>query len=122
LPHRLRIGTEIVVSGRKPSVRLPDLILLSEELANTLNPNKRSTITADMSPPDLVVEIVSPGKENQTRDYRYKKSQYQARGIAEYWIIDPVEEKVTVLSLVEGLYEETLYTPTFFLVTCNKIY
>ncbi|WP_229642260.1 Uma2 family endonuclease [Waterburya agarophytonicola] len=29
------------------------------------------------------------GKVNQDRDYRYKRSEYAARGIAEYWIIDP---------------------------------
>lgn len=63
----------------------------------------------DMPPPQLVVEVVSPGKKNRDRDYRYKRSQYQARGISEYWIVDPIEEKVTVFNLVEGLYEETAF-------------
>ncbi|MFN7502119.1 MAG: Uma2 family endonuclease, partial [Dolichospermum sp.] len=35
---------------------------------------------------------------------------YAARGIAEYWIVDPVQNKITVLSLVEGFYEECIYT------------
>ncbi|MEB3269083.1 MAG: Uma2 family endonuclease [Leptolyngbya sp.] len=43
------------------------------------------------------------------RDYRYKRSQYQARGIAEYWIVDPITQRVTVLPLVEGLYEEAVF-------------
>lgn len=47
-----------------------------------------------------MVEIVSPGQEN--RDYRYKRSEYAARGIAEYWIIDPMQQKVTVLEWVEA--------------------
>ena len=34
---RLRIGTEIVVTGSKATVRLPDLIILSEELVIALN-------------------------------------------------------------------------------------
>jgi Uma2 family endonuclease len=52
-----------------------------------------------MPPPRLVVEVVSPGKTNIDRDYRYKRSQYQARGIAEYWIVDPITQRVTVLTL-----------------------
>ena len=62
-----------------------------------------------MPPPRLVVEVVSPGKENIDRDYRYKRSQYQARGIAEYWIVDPLTQRVTGLTLVEGLYEEAIF-------------
>ena len=30
--------------------------------------------------------------------------------IPEYWIIDPIESKVTVLLLEEGLYEDTEFT------------
>jgi len=30
--------------------------------------------------------------------------------IAEYWIVDPIRNKITVLSLVEGFYEEAIYT------------
>ena len=58
----------------------------------------------DMSPPALVVEVVSPKQEE--RDYRYKRSEYAARGISEYWIVDPMSHKVTILEWVEGLYEE----------------
>ena len=29
--------------------------------------------------------------------------------IAEYWIIDPIQERITVLSLVAGLYEEAVF-------------
>ena len=60
----------------------------------------------DMPPPLLVVEVVSLGKENIDRDYRYKRSEYAARGIGEYWIVDPLARRVTVLEWVEGLYEE----------------
>jgi Uma2 family endonuclease len=107
--YRLRIGTEIVVSGTRTTVRLPDLMVLTEELAIALESASRSTVTMDMPPPQLVVEVVSPGKKNADRDYRYKRSQYQARGIAEYWIVDPIQQRITVLSLVEGLYEEAVF-------------
>ncbi len=117
--------TEIVVTGNRTRVRLPDLMILTEELLAAIG-GKRATITSDMPSPALVVEVVSPGKENEDRDYRYKRcsavlgvspmsdcikkrSEYAARGIIEYWIVDPQREKVTVLSLVDGLYEETVF-------------
>lgn len=107
--YRLTMKTEIVVSGSRGTTRLPDLMILSEELATALEGANRSTITIDMPPPLLVVEVVSPGKENADRDYRYKRSEYAARGIAEYWIVDPVQGRVTVLEWVEGLYEEKAF-------------
>ena len=107
--QRLRRGTEIVVSGFRSTVRVPDLMVLSEELGEALTGASRSTVMPDMPPPALVVEIVSPGKENEERDYRYKRSEYAARGIAEYWIVDPIRSQVVVLELVAGLYEEAVY-------------
>lgn len=105
--YRVRIGTEIVVTGSRATTRFPDVIVLSEELATTLEGASRSTILLEMPPPLLVVEVVSPGQEN--RDYRYKRSEYAARQIPEYWIVDPILNKVTILELVEGLYEEQVY-------------
>lgn len=109
-PRLLRCkDTEIVVSGSRATVRLPDLMVLTENLADDLYSNQRSTINIDMLPPALVVEVVSPGKANRDRDYRYKRSEYAARGISEYWIVDPQERKVTVLLLDNGLYQENVY-------------
>ncbi|NJL83715.1 MAG: Uma2 family endonuclease, partial [Chloroflexaceae bacterium] len=102
--YRLRTGTEVVVSGARATVRLPDLMILSEELAIAMTGAKRATIRLDMPPPELVIEVVSPGKQNLDRDYRYKRSQYEARGIQEYWIIDPIQSKITLFTLFEGLY------------------
>ena len=107
--QRLRRGTEIVVSGFRSTARVPDLMILSEELGEALAGASRSTVMPDMPPPALVVEIVSPGKENEERDYRYKRSEYAARGVAEYWIVDPIRFQVVVLELVAGLYEATVY-------------
>lgn len=100
--------TEIVVTGNRTRVRLPDLMILTEELLTAIG-GRRATITADMPSPVLVVEVVSPGKTNEDRDYRYKRSEYAARGILEYWIVDPQRLKVTILNLVDGLYEETVF-------------
>ncbi len=106
--YRLRIGTEVAVSGSRVSVRIPYLLVLSEELAAEMNGATRSIVLMDMPPPLLAVEVVSPKQEN--RDYRYKRTEYAARGIAEYWIVDLIEQQVTVLEWVEGLYEEQVFT------------
>ncbi len=100
--------TEIVVTGNRTRVRIPDLMILTEELLAAIG-GRRATITSDMPSPVLVVEVVSPGKANEDRDYRYKRSEYAARGILEYWIVDPQINKITILSLVDGLYEETVF-------------
>ena len=111
---------EIVVAGSRATTRFPDLMVLTEELADILGQSSRGTITLDMPPPALVVEVVSPGKSNQERDYRYKRSEYGARCIEEYWIVDPQQAQITVLTWVNGLYEEAVFrgnlaiaSPTF---------
>lgn len=80
--------------------RLPDLsIITREQIHQVLN------ISAVIeSPPCLVIEIVSP--ESQIRDYRYKRTEYSAMEITEYWIVDSAIKKITVLNLQEGMYEE----------------
>ena len=104
---RLSMKTEVAVSSTRVSVRVPDLVVFSDEGVAALEGAGRSLVLLDMPPPMLVVEVVSPGQEN--RDYRYKRSEYAARGIAEYWIVDPMQQKVTVLEWVEGFYEERVY-------------
>lgn len=109
-PSRLlRTKTEIVISGIRETTRSPDVMVLTEELVLALKQTKRSTILLNMPPPALVVEVVSPGREKENRDYRFKRSEYAARGIAEYWIIDPMRQQVMILTLVEGLYEEAVF-------------
>ncbi|BAT54040.1 hypothetical protein NOS3756_30050 [Nostoc sp. NIES-3756] len=115
--NRVSNKAEIVVCGSRATTRVPDLVVLTEELAKALQGATRSTITLDMPPPALVVEVVSPGKANEDRDYRYKRSEYAARGIAEYWIVDPQKDRVTLLTLVDGFYEESIFTGNTLIVS-----
>ncbi len=56
-------------------------------------------------PPALAVEIVSP--ESEDRDYKRKRRQYEGAGVTEYWIIDEIKQKVTLLRLdAKGKYRE----------------
>ncbi|MBF2050275.1 MAG: Uma2 family endonuclease [Leptolyngbya sp. IPPAS B-1204] len=108
-----RIGykdTEIEVSGRRAKCRLPDLLVHTEESKAALAGATRATLTRDMPPPALVIEIVSPGAVNRSRDYRHKHTEYAARGIAEYWIVDPELQQVTVCQWNDGQYEDTVTT------------
>jgi Uma2 family endonuclease len=108
LPSSLLVNQmAIAVTGGRATARIPDLTVLSADLALELEATNQSIISADMPPPTLVVEVVSPKQEK--RDYRYKRSEYAARQIPEYWIVDPILNQVTVLELVEGLYEEQVY-------------
>jgi Uma2 family endonuclease len=55
-------------------------------------------------PPDLAIEVASP--ESVERDYERKRQQYERFGVREYWIVDEVEERLTVLRLVKGTFRE----------------
>jgi Uma2 family endonuclease len=107
--QRLRRGTAIVVTGSRATTRIPDLMIVSEELDTALAGMPRSVVLLDMPSPEFVAEVVSSGTENIERDYRYKRSEYAARGIEEYWIVDPVQAQVVVLTLVAGLYEDSVF-------------
>jgi Uma2 family endonuclease len=66
--------------------------------------------TVCQTSPLLVVEVVSP--DSIKRDYRYKRSEYAALEIPEYWIVDPLDSKISMLLWDDGLYEEFVFTGT----------
>jgi Uma2 family endonuclease len=98
-PH----GLELEVRG-EPRNRYPDLTIIRPEHIEQLQ--RRNTLRSFMAPPDLVVEVVSPGELQRDRDYIAKRSQYQDRGVPEYWIVDPQLKSVLVLQLVDQVYIE----------------
>jgi Uma2 family endonuclease len=106
-PQLLRNQIAIAVTSGRVTVRIPDLVILTEDLESQLAETNQSVILASMPAPKLVVEVVSPQQEK--RDYRYKRSEYAVRQIPEYWIVDPISNKATILDLVEGFYEERVY-------------
>jgi Uma2 family endonuclease len=84
--------------------RLTDLCVVTLEQARELI----NVSAVFQSPPLLIVEVVSP--ESVKRDYRHKRSEYAAFEVPEYWIVDPLQTKISVLLLEEGFYEETVFT------------
>ncbi len=99
----------LAVPGQ-PKNRYPDVVVLRPEHIEQMRALGQAAITLDMAPPLLVVEVVSPGPDNHRRDYREKRNQYEWRGIPEYWILDPEQAQVVVLSLTDHGYEETVYS------------
>jgi Uma2 family endonuclease len=56
-------------------------------------------------PPDWALEIVSPSSVE--RDYEKKLKQFERFGVREYWIIDPLEERMSCYRLGKnGKYKE----------------
>lgn len=101
------LGCEIQVPVLQPkdaANRFPDLVVLRPEHLELTQ--RRLTITLEMPPPRLIVEVASPGKTNHDRDYLHKRAQYAAIGVPEYWLIDPVAQTVMVLSLAGDTYRE----------------
>ena len=56
---------------------------------------------------DFVIEVVSEG--GRTRDFKEKAGEYEAAGVAEYWVVDPAAREVVVHRLDQGSFAvETL--------------
>ena len=52
--------------------------------------------------PDLIVEVLSPGTAKNDRGY--KKDLYEAAGVKEYWIVDPVLRSIEAYLLSDGKF------------------
>ncbi|MEO8427271.1 MAG: Uma2 family endonuclease [Verrucomicrobiota bacterium] len=75
----------------------PDIVFIPTAQAGSI---QRRAI---FGTPDLLVELVSP---SSVRRDRYDKKELYARfGVKEYWIGDPANKALEVLTLKEGRYE-----------------
>lgn len=94
------------VGGSELFVRLPDPVSrrLTDAFFVTAANEKNFRDTYYDGAPDLIVEIVSA--DSAGRDYREKFLAYQAAGVREYWIIDPLAQKVEVHELHRGKYRQ----------------
>jgi Uma2 family endonuclease len=95
-PGKCEIQVPVLQLGDAAN-RYPDLVVLRSEHLDRMG--RRLTITLEMPPPQMVVEVVSPGRQNHDRDYNNKLAQYQAIGVDEYWIVDPSQQLITVFKL-----------------------
>lgn len=100
------IGVQSPRAGRWETVRIPDVTVMDAEQWYGMG-DREAVILAGEPAPVLVVEVVS--KSTQTVDYRAKVSEYAVLDIAEYWIVDPLKEQVTICALVDGLYDQLIF-------------
>lgn len=71
---------------------IPDVVWASNERLSVLL-DEAGHLTAA---PELVVEVLSSGSENEKRDKELKLKLYSARGVREYWIVDWRKQQVEV--------------------------
>ena len=60
--------------------------------------------------PELMFEVVSPGRASRERDYVEKRADYERLGVKEYVVVDRFAKRVTVLTLGPGGYRERVLT------------
>jgi Uma2 family endonuclease len=92
------------IRSQDPATRFPDLVILEEEHLPIIE--RRLAIPLNTVPPKLIAEVVSPGEKNEARDDRDKRAQYAARGISEYWLLEPHYDRIRVQELRNGVYVE----------------
>jgi Uma2 family endonuclease len=117
LPYRF-LKNALVKAPDQETGYLPDVLVVNRD-ALSLEPlwAKSSTITQGSSIP-LAIEVVST---NWRDDYAHKMIDYEALGIAEYWIVDylglggkryigsPKQPTLSVCQLVDGEYQIKLF-------------
>ena len=86
-----------------------DVVLSDEDVlqpdAVYISRDRKSMITEQniQGPPDLVVEVLSPGTAD--RDRTIKRARYLRFGVREYWIVDPQTRTIEVLKAGETEFE-----------------
>lgn len=102
---------------------IPDVVWASHERLERLLDDAGHLTAA----PELVVEVLSPGKTNERRDREAKLKLYSVRGVLEYWIVNTQEQSVAIyrrenaaLKLIATLYaEDDLTSPVLPGFSCR---
>jgi Uma2 family endonuclease len=101
------LNPEIIFSDT--DMVIPDVIWISNDrLAEVLDDSGHLT-----GAPELVIEVLSPGRDNERRDKEAKLALYNKQGVQEYWIAKWELQEVEVyrrvgqdLALIETLKDD----------------
>ena len=83
---------------------IPDVVWVSHTRLAQIE-DESGHLTAS---PELVVEVLSSGKENERRDRETKLKLYSIQGVQEYWIIDRFKKQVEIYRREQGKLMLTL--------------
>jgi Uma2 family endonuclease len=87
-------------AGPEAGAREPDVLFV-----RTVNLERIKKTYLD-GPADLVVEVISPDSRGRSRGEKFYE--YETGGVGEYWIIDPLRNKLEVYRLGAGGYDVVL--------------
>ncbi len=83
---------------------IPDLIYISHERLDEILDEESGKFHGA---PEIVIEILSPGKANARRDLQIKRELYEIYKVSEYWVVDPFEKQVSVFRFEKGELKKT---------------
>ncbi|MEW6282747.1 MAG: Uma2 family endonuclease [Candidatus Eremiobacterota bacterium] len=92
------------VTGSRFAYRLTERRAPEPDVAFVATARVASIISSreGLGPPDVAVEIVA--RDSRVRDYGEKKQLYESSGVAEYWIVDPLQRRCEFHRLQSGRY------------------
>ena len=94
-------GPEVIFSDF--SGVIPDIVYIGNERRDKIATGDRVA-----GAPDLVIEVLSPGGENERRDRQAKRQLYAKYGVKEYWIVDPHKATIQIYRLAKLRLAATL--------------
>ncbi len=83
----LSAGVPMYISEDQPA-REPDIMVVLSQNKDQIKQNRLQ------GPADIAVEIVSP--ESSKRDHGDKLDEYEAAGVREYWLFDPLRQQTSI--------------------------
>ena len=76
----------------------PDVVWVSKERLAQIEDEAGHLLGA----PELVIEVLSPGKQNERRDREAKLKLYSVQGVQEYWIVNRFSQQVEIYRRVKA--------------------
>lgn len=95
-----QVAVAMTADSTKPTVRIPDLVVVSAGVAGGFTAEDWWVSPADVA---LVVEVVSPS--SAARDWLTKAAEYARAGVGAYLVVDPRRDLLTLFEApVAGTY------------------
>ena len=94
-------GVQIPRADRRDNSRTPDLVMATNAQWEMLDTQTESVFLRG-NPPLLTIEVVSPGTVK--KDVEDLVIEYALASVPEYWVVNPVDEMISVYVLQGNVY------------------